>query len=213
MSSSSNLTYNPPTIFFNGIDFNYLSAKYNFNYIHHSENIAPIGFSGGRWKEYLKRLLTTCELYPNEWFLLFEEDVNTLHNSIIFPDEDFSGVPGQLFYQPFNDYVCKLYPYKSYIKYNTCGGCLIKMQSLVDSINSVLNDRINLYHLNSLDNRILEYFDVLLSAILHLNGCIYGEWKQLSEISSNVYRDNPVFDHSWKEFYDYNEYNKFRKYI
>jgi len=197
----------------NGDDFHYLSKMYKFDYIHWNNNIPPIGFAGGKWKEYLKRILQTCEMHPNEWFLLMEEDVNTFHSNIIFPDEDFSGTKGQPFSFEFSNYICSKQPYKSnIIKYNTAGGSLIKMTALIDSIESVLSDRINLYQINNLDKRILEFLDVLLSAILHLNGYIYGEWEQLSEVSSGVYRDNPVFDHSWKEFYDFKDYNKFRGY-
>jgi hypothetical protein len=196
----------------NGDNFEYLSKEYDFDYIHWNDGIPPIDFAGGKWKEYLKRLLITCEKYPNEWFLLMEEDVNTLHNNIEFPECDFSGVKGQPFSAEFNNYINKIHSHNHYVKYNSCGGSLIKMSALVESINSVLDDKINLYQINNLDNRILKYLDVLISAILHLNGFMYGEWEQLAETSSGVYKENPVFDHSWKEFYDYDEYNKFRKY-
>jgi hypothetical protein len=194
----------------NGDNFEYLSKQYNFTYIHWDCNLPPIGFSGGNWKEYLQRLLLTCKLYPNEWFLLFEEDINTFHNNIIFPIEDFSGVSGQPFMPEFEKFIKKLYPQKDTVKYNMCGGSLIKMPVLIQSIESVLNYTWYLKDINSLDNRILQYLDVLLSAILHLNGYTYGEWEQLSETSSGVHKDNPVFDHSWKEFYDYQQYKKFR---
>jgi hypothetical protein len=196
----------------NGYDFSNLSSKYECEYKHWNISIPPRGLAGGNWREYLKRILITCERFPNDWLLLFEEDVNTLHSKLILPNSDFAGIKGQPFFAGFKNYVKKIHPHLETIKYNLCGAGIIKMEAIVNSINNCLNNNINLDEIIHLDNRIAIYSDVLLSAILLLNGYTYGEWDQLSESASKIYKENPAFDHSWKEFYNKEDWEKFINY-
>lgn len=193
-----------------GVNYQYLAHQYNLDYIHWDKQVPPI-FINGSWRDYLKRLLTTCERHPNEWLLLMEEDVNTLHGNIKFPVNDFNGTIGQAFSQEFTSYIKTYFPEKLHVRYNTSGGSLIKMDALVYSINSILSKSIDIELINTLDPRILKFLDTLLSAILHLHGFTFGVWDQLSEVSSNINVPDAVFDHSWKEFYDMEEYVGYRK--
>ena len=86
------------------------------------------------------------------------------------------------------------------------------MDAIVKSIESTLNGNIDMDYIAKLDNRVIHYSDVLISTILLLNGYIYSEWEQLSETSSGVFKPNAVFDHSWKEFYNKNDWEKFINY-
>jgi hypothetical protein len=93
-----------------------------------------------------------------------------------------------------------------------CGGSIVKMDAIIKSIESVLKDGYTTDYLNELDNRITRHGDVLISALLHLNGYSYSEWIGLSETASGVVRPNPVFDHQWKEFYNETDYQKYLDY-
>lgn len=196
----------------NGFDYSSLKEIYDFEYTHWNTSISPRGLSGGNWKGYLERVLMTCEKFNGDWMIFLEEDVNTLHNNIIFPNSDFAGIKGHYFTNEFTHYVKSLHPTLSDIKYNMCGGSICKMKPLLHSIKSALDNTFNLDELSKLDNRIIHYSDVLISAILLLNGYTYGEWEQLSETASGVFKENPVFDHSWKEFYNKKDWESFVKY-
>ena len=196
----------------NGYDYSSLKELYNFEYTHWNTSISPRGLSGGNWRGYLERVLITCNKFGGDWMLFLEEDVNTLHGNIIFPNSDFAGIRGHNFTAQFTSYVKNLYPNLSNIKYNMCGGSICKMKPLIESIQNVLNGKINLDEISKLDNRIIHYSDVLISAILLLNGNVYGEWDQLSETASGVFKSNPIFDHSWKEFYNKADWETFVNY-
>ena len=194
----------------NGNDFSYLTQTYNnTEYKHWDISISPRGLSNGNWRGYLERVLITCKRYPNEWILFLEEDVNTLHNNVIFPTSDFAGIKGHKLSKPLTKYIQTLHPDLIDIKYNTCGGSIAKMEAVVKSIEFVLNGNIDMDYITELDYRVTNYSDVLISTILLLNGYIYSEWEQLSETASGVYKLDAVFDHSWKEFYNKNDWNKF----
>lgn len=197
----------------NGYDFSYLNKKYNnTEYKHWNDSISPRGLSGGNWRCYLERILLTCKHYPNEWILFLEEDVNTLHNNIIFPTSDFAGIKGWKLSESLTDYIKTLHPNLVDIKYNTCGGSIAKMDAVVKSIEFVLNGNIDMDYITELDYRATHYSDVLISTILLLSGYVYSEWEQLSETVRGVYKPNAVFDHSWKEFYNKNDWEIFLNY-
>ena len=196
----------------NGYDYSALKDVYDFEYTHWDTSISPRGLSGGNWRGYLERVLMSCKKYDSEWMIFLEEDVNTLHNNIIFPTCDFAGIKGHCFTNEFTSYVRNLYPNMSDIRYNMCGGSIVKMKPLIESIESVLNGKFNLDEISKLDSRIINYSDVLVSAILLLNGCTYGEWEQLSETASGVFKENAIFDHSWKEFYNKTDWETFVNY-
>ena len=195
-----------------GYNYSYLKNKYNFEYTHWNTSISPRGLSGGNWKGFLERVLITCNKFGGDWMLFLEEDVNTLHSNIIFPNSDFAGIRGHSFSKEFVSYIKNLYPNLSTIRYNMCGGSICKMELLVKSIESVLNGKFDLDEISKLDNRIIHYSDVLISAVLLLGGGTYGEWEQLSETASGVFKENPVFDHSWKEFYNKKDWETFVNY-
>lgn len=196
----------------NGYDYSKLKDIYNFEYTHWDTSISPRGLSGGNWRGFLERVLISCKKYDNEWMIFLEEDVNTLHNNIIFPTSDFAGIQGHCFTNQLTSYIKNLHPNLSDIRYNMCGGSIVKMQPLIESIESVLNGKFNLDEIAKLDSRIVNYSDVLISVILLLNGFIYGEWEQLSETASNVFKENAIFDHSWKEFYNKTDWETFVNY-
>jgi hypothetical protein len=197
----------------NGYDFSYLKEIYNnTEYKHWDVSISPRGLSGGNWRGYLERILLTCKKYPNEWILFLEEDVNTLHNNIIFPKSDFAGIKGHVLSESLTNYIQTLYPDLIDIKYNTCGGSIAKMDAMVKSIEFILNGNIDMDYITKLDNRVACYSDVLISTTLLLSGYVYSEWEQLSETASGVFKTNAVFDHSWKEFYNKTDWEVFINY-
>ena len=197
----------------NGYDFSYLKEIYNnTEYKHWDASISPRGLSGGNWRGYLERILLTCKKYPNEWILFLEEDVNTLHNNIIFPKSDFAGIKGHVLSESLTNYIQTLYPDLIDIKYNTCGGSIAKMDAMVKSIEFILNGNIDMDYITKLDNRVACYSDVLISTTLLLSGYVYSEWEQLSETASGVFKTNAVFDHSWKEFYNKTDWEVFINY-
>jgi len=195
-----------------GDDFSYLKELYNVEYKHWDNSISPRGLSGGNWRGYLERVLITCKKYPNEWILFLEEDVNTLHNNIIFPTSDFAGIRGHSLTAQLTNYIRTLHPHLTDIKFNMCGGSIAKMEALVKSIEFIFNENIDMDYIAKLDARTIKYSDVLISTILLLNGCIYSEWEQLSETASYIVKPNAVFDHSWKEFYNKDDWQNFINY-
>lgn len=198
----------------NGYNFSELEEKFNLKYTHSNINVSPKGLGDNNWYIYLERILLTCKEFPNEWLLFLEEDVNTLHNNIIFPTADSGGIRGHQFHDKFCSTILKKYPNTNptNINYNMCGGSIVKMDAIIKSIESVLKDGYTTDYLNELDNRITRHGDVLISALLHLNGYSYSEWIGLSETASGVVRPNPVFDHQWKEFYNQTDYQKYLDY-
>lgn len=196
----------------NGDDFSYLKQIYNTEYKHWTTSISPRGLSGGNWVGFLERILLTCKRYPNEWILFLEEDVNTLHGNIIFPTSDFAGIRGHKLSPQLIQYIRTLHPNLVDIKYNTCGGSIAKMDAVVKSIETILNGNIDMDYITRLDRRVTQYSDVLISTILLLNGYIYSEWEQLSETASGVFKSNAVFDHSWKKYYNKNDWENFINY-
>ena len=198
----------------NGYDFSKFEDKFKLKYTHSNINVSPKGLNNGRWRIYLERILLTCKTFPNEWLLFLEEDVDTLHGDIIFPVKDSGGIFGQPFQFNFVKTILLKYPNidPNTIKYNMCGGSIVKMDAMVKSIESIKQNNYTDDYLNSLDNRITQHGDILISALLHLNGYTYSEWEQLSETASNVYRVNPVFNHQWKEFYKETDYQKYLNY-
>jgi len=92
-----------------GINYQYLADEFNLDYIHWEEKNPPI-FLTNSWRRYLERLLHTCEKYPNEWFLLVEEDVNTLHGDIKFPINDLYVSKVQPFSFEFSEYIRYYFP-------------------------------------------------------------------------------------------------------
>jgi hypothetical protein len=198
----------------NGYNFSEFETKFNLKYTHSNLNVSPKGLGDTNWYVYLERILLTCKTFPNEWLLFLEEDVNTLHNDITFPTADSGGIKGHQFHDKFCSTILQKYPNVSPldIKYNMCGGSIVKMDAMVKSIESTLKDGYTTEYLNNLDNRIIRHGDVLISALLHLNGYTYSEWEQLSETASNVFRTNAIFDHQWKEFYNETDYQKYLDY-
>jgi hypothetical protein len=198
----------------NGYDFSHFETKFNLKYTHWNDNISPKGLGNGKWYTYLERILLTCKTFPNKWLLFLEEDVNTLHNNIVFPLTDFAGIRGHNFNYKFATTVLKNHPDTKLndIKFNMCGGSIVKMDAIVKSIETLGDNGYTSDYLHTLDNRITQHGDVLISALLHLNGYTYSEWEQLSETSSRIYRENAVFDHQWKEFYNHSDYTKYLKY-
>lgn len=198
----------------NGHDFSELEEKFNLKYTHSNINVSPKGLGDDNWYTYLERILLTCNTFPNEWLLFLEEDVNTLHNNIVFPNKDSGGIVGHQFYDNFCSTILEKYPTTNIenIKYNMCGGSIVKMDTMVKSIKSIFENNYTTEFLNKLDNRITRHGDVLISALLHLNGYSYSEWDGLSETASGIFRPNAVFDHQWKEFYNQTDYEKYLDY-
>jgi hypothetical protein len=198
----------------NGYNFAEFQNKFNLKYTHWDINISPKGLGDDNWYNYLERILLTCKTFPNEWLLFLEEDVNTLHNNIVFPKKDSGGVVGHQFHDNFCLLILHKYPNVNPhdIKYNMCGGSIVKMDAMVKSIESIIKDEYTTDYLNSLDRRITRHGDVLISALLHLNGYSYSEWDGLSETASGIFRSNAVFDHQWKEFYNQTDYKKYLDY-
>ena len=198
----------------NGYDFSDFENKFNLKYTHSNINISPKGLPNGNWRKYLTRILETCQTFPNEWLLFLEEDVNTLHGDIVFPTTDSAGIKMQRYKVKFYETLLSKYPDMDIngIGYNMCGGSIVKMDAMVKSILSVMNNEYTDDYLNQLDDRIIVHGDVLISAILHLNGYSNSEWEQLSETASGVFRPAAVFDHQWKEFYNQTDYKKYLDY-
>lgn len=198
----------------NGYNFSHFENNFNLKYTHWNKNVSPKGLGDADWYVYLERILLTCNTFPNEWLLFLEEDVDTLHNNIIFPTKDSGGIIGHKFYDNFCNTILQKYPNTLLgdIKYNMCGGSIVKMDAMVKSIESIQKNGYTTEYLNSLDNRIVRHGDVLISALLHLNGYTYSEWEGVSEIASGIFQPNPVFNHQWKEFYNYTDYEKYLDY-
>jgi hypothetical protein len=86
------------------------------------------------------------------------------------------------------------------------------MDAVVKSIEFILNGNIDMNYITELDYRVTQYSDILISTTLLLSGYIYSEWEQLSETASKIYKPDAVFDHSWKEFYNKNNWETFVNY-
>ena len=198
----------------NGYDFSHFESKFNLKYTHSNINVSPKGLGNDEWYVYLERILQTCNEFPNEWLLFLEEDVNTLHSNVIYPTFDSAGIDGHEFQSNFCNTIISKYPNINphTINYNMCGGSIVKMDAMVKSIQSVKENGYTTDYFNALDNRIANHGDVLISALLHLNGYSHSVWEQLSENASGIYRDNAMFDHSWKEFYNETDYQKYLDY-
>jgi hypothetical protein len=194
----------------NGYDFSQFETKFNLKYTHWNDNAPPRGFSDGtKWKTYLERVLLTCKTFPNEWLLFLEEDVNTLGNNIHPPNSDFAGVIGHSLSFKLSNYIKEIHPHHKIIRYNMCGGSIVKVDAMIKSIESVFSGKIDIDMIATMDNRIIRYSDILISTILLLNGYTYSEWSCLSETNSGIYKENVVFDHSWKEFYNKSDWEYF----
>ena len=186
-----------------GDDFSQFAKRFDLYYYRSEKNCDPregLGKDGAL--EYLKRIYRHCLTVASDYVVILEEDVITHRRIKRFPLTDCGGPRFNNLADPLNRYLQEINNTTDNYGYAMCGGSIFDREVYIKCYEK---QNLDLDFLRSLDKRIVQYSDVVLTVIFLVNGYSYGIWEEVSETnhaveSLRIVRD-AAFDHNNKKWY------------
>lgn len=186
-----------------GADFSKFSKKYNFDFEWCEINTLPMGKMAGvsACYEWLSRVNDTCLAYDTDWVVIFEDDVLTQNDNIIFPKEDSAGFIVWPWKNELANFLASRNTKNKNWGYGMCGGSIFKRDSFINSYIKI--EKFNLYELAKLDGRIITHTDTLINCFLQFFGYSYQTWDCLTDmLYPNIEPSKTAcFAHGYKNLY------------
>ncbi len=186
-----------------GDDFSQFAERFALNYYRSEKNCDPRGNLGKYGAlEYLKRIYEHCLTTTSNYVVILEEDVITHRKIKRFPLTDCGGPRFNNLADPLNRYLQQTNNTTNDYGYAMCGGSIFDREVYIKCYEK---QNLDLDFLASLDTRIVQYSDVVLTVIFLINGYSYGIWEEVSESNHpieglRIFRD-AAFDHNDKRWY------------
>ena len=186
----------------NGADYTDFVDTFNLSYTFKSSNVFPNGRFGGisHCYEWLSRLNETCTMYDTDWVVIFEDDVLTKSNNIIYPTSDSGGVSLNSWTFRLTNELRKHNTKNQKWGYGMCGGSIFKREVFLDCYSKI--NKFPLEELSKLDDRILGWSDTLINCLLQYFGYTYEVWGGMGDMTiGRQIPETACFIHGFKEFY------------
>jgi hypothetical protein len=156
-------------------------------------------------REYLTRIYEHCLRVASDYVVILEEDVITLRRINRFPSSDCGGPRFNSLADPLNHYLRKINNTNLDYGYAMCGGSIFDRRVYLGCYEK---QNLDLDFLGTLDKRVVQYSDVVLTVIFLINGFSYSVWDEVSETNNplehrRIFRD-AAFDHNNKKWYGAN---------
>jgi hypothetical protein len=186
-----------------GDDFSKFANRFDLYYYRSDKSCDPRGTLGKDGAlEYLRRIYEHCLRVTSDFVVLLEEDVITQRRIKRFPLTDCGGPRANSLADPLNRYLQKINNTTHDYGYAMCGGSIFDRRVYIKCYEK---HNLDLDFLQSLDERIVQYSDVVLTVIFLINGYSYGVWDEISETNHpeehmRIFRDS-AFDHANKKWY------------
>jgi len=186
-----------------GDDFSQFADHFDLYYYRSEKNCDPRGNLGKDGaSEYLKRIYEHCLKATSDYVVILEEDVITHRKIKRFPLTDCAGPRFNHLADPLNRYLQQINNTTNNYGYAMCGGSIFDRKVYIKCYEK---ENLDLDFLESLDKRIVQYSDVVLTVIFLINGYSYGIWEEVSESNHpierlRIFRD-AAFDHNDKRWY------------
>jgi hypothetical protein len=186
-----------------GEDFQRFADHFQIHYYRSDKRCDPRGGLGKEGAlEYLRRIHEHCQRVSSDYVVILEEDVITNRRVRRFPSTDCGGPRFIPLADPLNRYLQGINRTTIDYGYAMCGGSIFDRQIY---LNCYERNNLDLDLLGSLDERIVRYSDVVLTALFLINGYSYGVWDEVSEMHHpekeyRIVRDS-AFDHANKKWY------------
>ena len=185
----------------NGSDYTHFISKYNIDF--HFSNIS----TGSRLKTidacytWLERVYDTCTLYDTDWIVIFEDDVITQNNNIIFPQEDSGGMIAWPWQTPLTELLKSRNAKNKLFGYGMCGGSIFRREAFINAYFKI--HEFDLNYIASLDNRVVGYSDTLIGCFLQYFGYSYQIWESTDDMTypNREPSKTACFIHGYKELY------------
>lgn len=188
----------------NGLDFSVFADKFNLQYTHATEQVAPGGYFTGQAgaEAYLKRVIAHCERASGDWVVLMEEDVMTKRRAIMPPATACAGARSNPVSGPLSAYFNHIHGTQHVYTYGMCGGSCFHRETFLECCAHGADMQL----LNILDKNVYYAPDVFLTCLFLMHGHQYSEWAEVSELTWPrpewcVIRD-AAFDHHDKTYYN-----------
>jgi hypothetical protein len=186
-----------------GDDFSRFAKRFELYYYRSDKNCDPRGTLGKEGAfEYLKRIYEHCLRVSTDYVVILEEDVITHRRIKRFPSADCGGPRFNRLADPMIRYLQEINNTTRDYGYAMCGGSIFNRKVY---INCYEKHNLDLDYLAALDERTVQYSDVVLTLIFLINGHSYAVWDEISEanhpvVHSRIFRD-AAFDHNNKKWY------------
>lgn len=184
-----------------GEHFDSFAARFRLRYYRSEHKADPrhLGIAGAR--EYLRRIHDHCLHSTSDFVVLLEDDVTTRRRVRRFPAADCAGPRSNPFSEPFNAYLRRLLGTTQDYGYGLCGGAIFHRQTFLDCYACPFP----LDVLGRLDEGVVTFSDMVLTALFLVNGRRFEIWDEISEAHHpvpelRIVRD-AAFDHADKRWY------------
>jgi hypothetical protein len=186
-----------------GDDFSSFANHFDLHYYRSDKRCDPRGHLGTEGaREYLERIYEHCLRVASDYVVILEEDVTTRRRVRQFPSTDCAGPRFNALADPLNRYLQEINKTTEDYGYAMCGGSIFDRRVFIECYEK---QNLDLDLLEGLDERIVQYSDVVLTVIFLINGYSYGIWEEVSETKHpvehlRIFRD-AAFDHNNKQWY------------
>jgi hypothetical protein len=186
-----------------GEDFSQFAKRFGLFYYRSEKNCDPRGNLGKDGAlEYLDRIYQHCLRVASDYVVILEEDVITQRRIQRFPHTHCGGPRFNILADPLNQYLREINNTTETYGYAMCGGSIFNREVYIKCYE---RRSLDLNLLESLDKRVVQYSDVVLTVIFLVNGYSYGIWEEVSESNHpveelRIFRD-AAFDHNDKKWY------------
>lgn len=184
-----------------GEHFDGFAARFRLHYYRSEHKADPrnLGIAGAR--EYLRRIHDHCLQSTSDFVVLLEDDVTTRRRIRRFPTADCAGPRSNPFAEPFNAHLRRSLGTTHDYGYGLCGGAIFRRQAFLHCYGRPLD----LDRLARLDDGIVTFSDMVLTALFLVNGYSFQIWDEISEEHHpvpelRIVRD-AAFDHADKRLY------------
>ncbi len=185
-----------------GDDFSKFAQRFNLDYYRSDKNANPgnLGEDGAR--ECLRRIYHHCLGVSSDYVVNLEEDVITRRRIRHFPATVCGGPRFNRLAEPMNRYLQQLNNTTEDFGYVMCGGSIFYRPAFIAAYEK---QNLDLEFLQTLDDRVVVYLDVVLTVMFLINGYTSGVWEEVSETKHpkkgwRIFRDS-AFDHADKTWY------------